>query len=112
MFKVIIQVRQSSHKPLALSLVFCLPCALEFQVLDKRSATETLFTTVTGVTDLNNLLQQAKDEMEAAATLACRLPALTTIRLRFLVWRYSQKAGDSFDISFNTNGIADNRKRG
>lgn len=81
--------------------------ASEFQVLDNASPPN-IITTVTGVTDLKNLLQQAKDNGTAPPWPAA-FAALDDYPGYDFSLEGIPKAGDSFDISFNTNGIADNR---
>ncbi len=81
--------------------------ASEFQVLDNASPPN-IITTVSGVTDLKNLLQQAKDNGSAPPWPAA-LAALDDYPGYDFSLEGIPKAGDSFDISFNTNGIADNR---
>jgi flagellar hook-associated protein 1 FlgK len=79
----------------------------EFQVLD-NAVPPNIITTVTGVTDLNNLLQQAKDN-GAAPPWPADFAALDDYPGYDFSLEGIPKAGDSFDISFNTNGTADNR---
>lgn len=77
----------------------------EFQVLDNAN---NIIATVTGVTDLNNLLQQAKDN-GAGPSWPTQFAALDDYPGYDFSLEGQPKAGDSFDISFNTDGIADNR---
>ncbi len=81
--------------------------ASEFQVLD-NAVPPNIITTVTGVSDLNNLLQQAKDN-GSAPPWPTEFAALDDYPGYDFSLEGIPKPGDSFDISFNTNGFADNR---
>ncbi|MFQ3250149.1 MAG: flagellar hook-associated protein 1 FlgK [Glaciecola sp.] len=81
--------------------------ATEFQVLD-NAVPPNIITTVSGVTDMNNLLQQAKDN-GASPPWPTEFAALQDYPGYDFSLEGIPKPGDSFDISFNTNGLADNR---
>lgn len=79
----------------------------DFQVLD-NAVPPNIITTVTGATDLNNLLQQAKDN-GAGPPWPAEFSALDDYPGYDFSLEGIPKPGDSFDISFNTDGLADNR---
>ena len=74
----------------------------EYEVLDSSGA---LITTVAGVTNLNNLLAQA----EGTAGWPAAFGALDNYPGFDLSLQGVPKAGDSFSIGYNTDGLNDNR---
>ena len=74
----------------------------EYQVLDSSG---NLITTVSGVTNLNNLLAQA----EGTAGWPAQFSALDNYPGYDLSLQGNPKAGDVFAISYNTDGLNDNR---
>ena len=81
--------------------------ATDFQVLD-NAVPPNIITTVSGATNLNNLLQQAKDNGTSPPWPA-DFAALNDYPGYDFSLQGIPKAGDSFDISFNTDGLSDNR---
>lgn len=81
--------------------------ASEFQVLD-NAVPPNIITTVSGVTDLNNLLQQAKDN-GSAPPWPSEFAALEDYPGYDFSLEGIPKPGDSFNLSFNTDGLSDNR---
>lgn len=76
----------------------------DFEVLD-NAVPPNVIATVTGASDLNNLLQQAKD----SGTWPADFAGLEDYPGYDFSLQGRPKAGDSFDIGFNTDGFADNR---
>jgi flagellar hook-associated protein 1 FlgK len=76
----------------------------DFEVLD-NAVPPNVIATVTGASDLNNLLQQAKD----SGTWPADFAGLEDYPGYDFSLQGLPKAGDSFDIGFNTDGFADNR---
>jgi flagellar hook-associated protein 1 FlgK len=77
----------------------------EYQVLDSAG---TIITTVSGTTDLNNLLAQAKSAGAGPAWPAA-FTALNDYPGFDLSLQGVPKGGDSFAIGYNTDGLDDNR---
>jgi flagellar hook-associated protein 1 FlgK len=78
-----------------------------FEVLDNANPPNVI-TTVSGVSDLNNLLQQAKDN-GASPPWPTEFAALDDYPGYDFSLEGLPKPGDVFNISFNTDGLADNR---
>jgi flagellar hook-associated protein 1 FlgK len=79
--------------------------ATDYQVLDSAG---TLITTVSGATDLTNLLAQAESSGAGPAWPAA-FSALDNYPGYDLSVQGTPKAGDSFTIGYNTDGLNDNR---
>ncbi|WP_371192670.1 flagellar hook-associated protein FlgK [Glaciecola sp. SC05] len=78
----------------------------EYQVLDNSSPANVI-STVSGVTDLNNLIGQAK--ANGSPAWPAEFSALTDYPGYDLSLQGEPKPGDSFDIAYNVDGINDNR---
>ncbi|MGS2720395.1 flagellar hook-associated protein FlgK [Paraglaciecola aestuariivivens] len=77
----------------------------EYQVLDSAGS---VITVVSGVTDFNNLLEQAKNNGAGPAWPAA-FSALDDYPGFDLSLQGQPQAGDSFSIGYNTDGLNDNR---
>jgi flagellar hook-associated protein 1 FlgK len=77
----------------------------EYQVLDSAG---TVITVVSGTSDLNNLLAQAKN-VGSGPPWPAAFSALDDYPGFDLSLQGMPKAGDSFDIGYNTDGLNDNR---
>ncbi|MFC4699946.1 flagellar hook-associated protein FlgK [Glaciecola siphonariae] len=78
----------------------------EYQVLDNSTPAQVI-TTVSGVTDLNNLIEKAK--AGGAPAWPADFAALSDYPGYDFSLQGEPKAGDVFTIAYNTDGINDNR---
>lgn len=78
----------------------------EYQVLDNTSPPNVI-TTVSGVTDLNNLIEQAK--VSGVPAWPAPFAALSDYPGYDFSLQGEPKPGDTFNIAYNTDGINDNR---
>jgi flagellar hook-associated protein 1 FlgK len=79
----------------------------EYQVLDNSSPTANVITTVSGATDLQNLIAQAK--VNGSPAWPASFAAMSDYPGYDFSLQGEPKPGDEFSIAYNTDGINDNR---